>query len=133
MLLDFYIPRIVAFDSKDIYTSLLTEPNSVDQSICDVNCILFDFENQAISRMVCIPDKSDLASPGTQPDIPLTPALQLVLSTGKIPQPVTSQLWHTATCPYANNDQGQLANVLHGLIISAPPPQCHHYHALSCE
>lgn len=45
VLFGFTVPLIIVIDSKDLYTSLSTQRNSIDRSIrADVNIIRFDFE-----------------------------------------------------------------------------------------
>lgn len=85
-LLGIDVPLIVATDSKDLYSSLSTQRNSIDKSIrADVNVIRFEFETMAVNTMVWIPGKCNPADPGTKRDSPLAEVLQLMLFTGKIP------------------------------------------------
>lgn len=80
------IELLIALDSKDLFSSLSTQRNSIDRSIrADVNVIRFEFETKSVSKIYWIPGKMNLSDPGTKADSPLIPALQLLLHTGKIP------------------------------------------------
>lgn len=52
--------------------------------MADVNCIRFNFETEAVSRMVWIPSNEDLADPGCKPDSQNTPARQLLIHSGHV-------------------------------------------------
>jgi len=85
-LLGINVELIVIVDSKDLYTSLSTQRNSIDRSIrADVNVIRFEFETNSVNEMVWVPGSLNLADPGTKPDSPLTQPLQLLMHTGMIP------------------------------------------------
>lgn len=75
----------VCVDSKDLFTSLSTQRNSVDRSIrSDVACIRYEFQTGCIDAITWIPGKLNLADVLTKSDSPLTDALQLTLYTGRI-------------------------------------------------
>ena len=72
-------------DSKDLYTSMSTQRNSIDRSIRgDVSTIRFECLTGNINRISWIPGKINLADPLTKKDSALTDTLQLCLHTGKI-------------------------------------------------
>lgn len=76
----------MVLDSKDLYTSLATQRQSVDRSVrADVNYIRYHFEVGNANRICWIPGQLNLADPGTKSDSPLTPALQLLLISGRLP------------------------------------------------
>ena len=73
-------------DSKDLYSSLSTQRQSIDKSIRgDVSMIRYYFETGVLSQVVWIPGKVNLADVGTKPDSPLTTALQHCLASGTLP------------------------------------------------
>jgi len=75
----------IVVDSKDLYTSLTTQRNSIDRSIrADVNIIRFEYEVGNVDEIVWIPGSTNLADPGTKPDSALSEALQLTLFEGRI-------------------------------------------------
>lgn len=79
------IPLLVALDSRDLFTSLSTQRNSVDKSIrADVNVIRYEFETQHVDEIIWIPDRVNLTDPGTKTDSPLTQSLLQTMSNGKI-------------------------------------------------
>ena len=70
-------------DSKNLFTSLSTQRNSVDRSIRgDVACIRFEFQVGNLDQITWIPGKTNLADALTKRDSPLTDALQLTLFSG---------------------------------------------------
>ena len=72
-------------DSKDMFTSLSTQRNSIDRSIrSDVAFIRFEFQVGSVDKITWIPGKLNLADVLTKPDSPLTEALQLTLFPGKL-------------------------------------------------
>lgn len=73
-------------DSKDLFSTLSTERNSIDKSIrADVNVIGFEFETKAVDKIICIPGRLNLADPCPKRDSSLSDMLQLLLFTGKLP------------------------------------------------
>ena len=84
-LLDMEIKLRIAVDSKDLFTSLSTQRNSIDKSIRgDVSCIRFEFQTGAVDTISWIPGQANLADPLTKKDSCLTDALQLTLFTGRL-------------------------------------------------
>lgn len=85
-LLGISVQLVVVTDSKDMYTSLSTQRNSVDKSIrSDVNLIRFEFETNSVNTVIWIPGKTNPADCATKRDSPLTDMLRLMLLTGKLP------------------------------------------------
>lgn len=79
------VPLVIEHDSKDMFTSLRTQKNSVDKSIrFDVNVIRFAFERRAVDKFVWISGLENLADPGTKSDSPITEAVQLALVDGRL-------------------------------------------------
>ena len=63
-------------DSKDLFTSLSTQRNSIDRSIRgDVASIRFEFQVGNVNKISWIPGKINLADPLTNKDSQLTDAL----------------------------------------------------------
>ena len=86
LLLDLSVELIFILDSKDLYTSLSTQRQSIDRSVrADVNYIRYQFEVGNANRICWVPGRLNLADPGTKPDSPLTQALQLLRYSGKLP------------------------------------------------
>jgi len=82
---DMDIRMRLCLDSKDLFTSLSTQRNSIDRSIRgDVSCIRFEFQTGNVERISWIPGKLNLADPLTKKDSPLTDMLQLSLFTGRL-------------------------------------------------
>ena len=72
-------------DSRDLFTSLSTQRNSIDRSIrSDVACIRYEFQVGSVDLITWVPGKLNLADVLTKPDSPLTDVLQLTLYTGRI-------------------------------------------------
>lgn len=85
-LLHAAINLIVVVDSKDLYTTLTTQRQSIDRSIRgDVGVIRFEFEVKNITEVMWIPGKLNPADVGTKFDSPLIPAVSQLLSTGLLP------------------------------------------------
>lgn len=77
---------IIVVDSKDLFTTLTTQRQSVDRSIRgDIGVIRFEFETRNVSRIIWIPGKTNPADIGTKFDSPLTDAVAQLLATGKFP------------------------------------------------
>ena len=73
----------ITVDSKDLFSTLLTCRLATDRSIRGhVSSIIFEFATKNVSSMICDHRKINLADPGTKPDNPLTPTLQLLLEAG---------------------------------------------------
>ena len=84
-LLDVEIKIRVLVDSKDLFTSLSTQKNSIDKSIRgDVRCIRFEFQTGAVDEMSWIPGRINLADPMTKKDSCPTDALQFTLFSGRL-------------------------------------------------
>ena len=84
-LLDVEIGTQICVDSKDLFTSLSTQRNSIDRSIrSDVACIRFEFQVGSINKITLLPGKLNLEDALTKRDSPLTEVLQLTLYTGRI-------------------------------------------------
>lgn len=84
-LLNVQVPLWIAVDSKDLFTTLSTCRNSVDRSIRgDVSVIRYEFETGAVSKMIWIEGKTNLADPGTKPNSPLVSTLQLTMASGEL-------------------------------------------------
>lgn len=77
------LPLHIVLDSRDLFTSLSTQRQSIDKSIqADVNVIRHEFELRNVARFIWLPGKLYLSDAGTKPDSPLTEALQLSLANG---------------------------------------------------
>ena len=86
LLLGIEVDLIILMDSKDLYSSLASQRQSIDKSIrADVNFVRNEFEVGNANRIACIPGKLNLADPGTKPDSHLISALNLLLVSGKLP------------------------------------------------
>lgn len=70
-------------DSKDLYTSLSTQRQSIDKSVRnDVNCIRFTYET-VLDVFAWIRGNVNIADVGTKKNSALTDALSVILATGK--------------------------------------------------
>lgn len=67
---------LFALDSRDLFTSLRMQQNSVYQSICPESSIN-ECETHDVDHTVWIPVRVNLTGPGTNTDILLSVALQL--------------------------------------------------------
>lgn len=75
----------ICVDSKDLFTSLSTQRNSIDRSMRnDVSCIRFKFQVGSLDKITWLPGKLNLADALTKQDSPLTEALRLTLYTGRL-------------------------------------------------
>lgn len=84
-ILNMNIPVRLCVDSKDLFTSLSTQRNSIDRSIRgDVASIRYEFQVGNVRQISWIPGKLNLADVLTKKDSPLTDALQLTLFTGRL-------------------------------------------------
>lgn len=84
-LLDMDIRVRLCVDSKDLFTSLSTQRNSIDRSIRgDVGCIRYEFQTGAVEKISWIPGTTNLADPLTKKNSSLTDVLQLTLFSGRI-------------------------------------------------
>lgn len=106
-------------DSKDIFTSLWAQRNSIDNSIKrDVSWIRYEFQTKAV-EISWIPGKTNIADPLTKKDSALTEALQLSLSTGTVCVDLTYVI---ETKSWKKNfglfERGVVGNYCH--IISVP-------------
>lgn len=85
LLFGIKVELIIILDSKDLFTSLSTQKNSIDKSVrADVSVIRFEFECGNVSTFKWIPGKNNLADPGTKPDSPLTESLCITLAEGRL-------------------------------------------------
>lgn len=85
ILLRMPIRLLIALDSRDLFTSLSTQRNSIDKSIrADVNVIRYEYETINADEIIWIPGRVNLSDPGTKTDSPLAQALQLTMSSGKL-------------------------------------------------
>lgn len=81
----------VLIDSKDLYSTLSTQKNSVDRSVrAAVNCIRFTYETE-LDVLGWISGQVNIADVGTKENSPLTDALVLMLATGRITVDLSSQ------------------------------------------
>ncbi len=72
-------------DSKDLFTSLSTQRNSIDRSIRgDVSSIRFEFQTGAVEKISRVPGNVNLADPLTKKDSQLSDLLQLTLYKGRL-------------------------------------------------
>lgn len=79
------IDMTIVVDSKDLYTTLITQSQSIDRSIHgDIGVVRFEFEVQNVSKIVWIAGKLSLANVGTEFDSHLNDVMAQLLSTGKI-------------------------------------------------
>ena len=84
-ILNMIIPVRLCVDSKDLFTSLSTQRNSIDRSIRgDVASIRYEFQVGNVRQISWIPGKINLADVLTKKDSPLTDALQLTLFNGRL-------------------------------------------------
>lgn len=84
-ILGLRINFVVALDSRELSTSLLTQYNSIDKSIrADVNCICYKSDVINCNERISFPENGNLADPGTKTDSPLTQAPLSTLSHGRI-------------------------------------------------
>ena len=85
LVLNHSVKLLVATDSKDLFTSLSTQRNSIDKSIrADVNVIRYEFQTRSVDKIVWVPGKVNLADPGTKRDSALTETLQALMTTGRL-------------------------------------------------
>lgn len=80
------INLVIAVDSKDLYTTLTTQRQSIDKSIRgDVGVIRYKFENQAVSQFIWNPGSLNPADIGTKFDSQLNMAVVQILQSLMIP------------------------------------------------
>lgn len=80
ILLGFTIVLIVVLNSKDFYSSLSTQRQSIDKSFrADVNYTRYQFEVGNADRICWVPRRLNLADAGTKSDNSLTQPLHLLL------------------------------------------------------
>ena len=90
-------------DSKDLFTSLSTQKNSIDSSITgDVECIRFELQTGTVEKISWIPGKVNLADPLTNKYSVLTAPLLLTLFTGRL----SLDLFTVAATKYARKNFG---------------------------
>lgn len=76
----------IVTNSKDLYTSLLTQKNSIDWSICaDVNIISYEFETGFVTNIVWIRGSTNPADPAPEQDSALAETLCVMLHSGILP------------------------------------------------
>lgn len=91
-LLDIELQLQIALDTKDLFTSLSKQKNSIHRSIrADVNFIHYEFETLNLNLITWIPGSVNLADNGTKPDSPLIESLQILLATGLLPFEFSNQ------------------------------------------
>lgn len=91
---------IVALDSRDLFTSLSTQRNSIDKSIrADINVIRYEYEIRNADDIIWIPAKVILTDPGTKPDSPLTQNMIQTMSCGRIAIDLTAHETRSADQP----------------------------------
>lgn len=72
-------------DSKEIFTSVSTQRNSIDKSIrADVASIRFEFQTRTLDKISWIPGRVNLADPLKNKNCSITDLLQLILFTGRL-------------------------------------------------
>ena len=72
-------------DSKDLFSSVSTQRNSIDQFIRgDVSSIRFTFHTGSVKKISWVPGNINLADPLTKKASQLTELLQLTLLTGRL-------------------------------------------------
>lgn len=77
---------ILVVDSKDLFTSISTQRDSVDRSTHPiVNTTGFEYETGGVDELLWIPGSFNLADPGTITESPLVTLLQLLMHNGVIP------------------------------------------------
>lgn len=75
----------ICVDSKDLFTSLSTQRNSIDRLMrSDIACIRFELQVASIDKITWLPGKLNIADALTKQDSPLTEALRITLYTGKL-------------------------------------------------
>ena len=85
ILLGRKIELLIVLDSKDLFTSLSTQRNSIDKSVRgDVNVIRFEFEVGNVAEFIWVPGSKNIADPCTKADSPLIESLCLTLADGKM-------------------------------------------------
>lgn len=84
-LLKIDIKTQICLDSRELFTSLSTQSNSIDRSIrSDIACIRFEFQVGSINQITWVPGKLNLADSFTKPNSQLTETLQLTLYSGRL-------------------------------------------------
>lgn len=79
---------IVALDSRDSFSSLATQWQSIYRSIrSDVNFIRYELDIKHANRISWIPGRLILSDQSTNQDSPFVPPLQLLLFSGKLTHP----------------------------------------------
>lgn len=74
------IPLVIPLDSRDPFTSLSTQRNRAEKSICcDVNVERHEFQRKFIDHISWIPDMENLPEPGTKRDSPLIDVLPVIM------------------------------------------------------
>lgn len=90
----------VALDPKYPFTSLSTQHNRIDKSICaDINVIRYEFKRCNVSRIILIPSCENLAESSTKIYSPLTTPLQLLLLDGRLSLDFPTAETRDAACP----------------------------------
>ena len=80
-LLGISLRLVVTLYSRDFFTSLSMQTNSIDESIrTDVNCIRYEYETRNADDVIWIPGKVNLTDPST--DCPLTQAMVHTMAFG---------------------------------------------------
>lgn len=77
------VDLIKVVDSKDLFTYLSTQKNSIDRSTRSiVNTIRFEYETGGVDEVIWVPRSVNLPDPGTKTDSSLALALQLMKTNG---------------------------------------------------
>lgn len=86
IILNIEVKLIIATDSKDLFTFLSTQRNSIDKSIrADVTLIRYEFVTHSVDKIVSINGTINQADPWTKRDSALCDMLQLMIFTGTLP------------------------------------------------
>lgn len=76
----------ISLDIKDLSTHLLMQRNSIGRSIgADVKYIRYEIGTQNVNTITWFSGTTNDADPSTKTGIPVTPCLQLLLSSGVVP------------------------------------------------
>lgn len=87
MILNQHVDVWIVVDTKDLFNSLSTKRNSIDNSIfADANVIRFEFKCCYVNSIIWISGSVNLADTGKKSKSPVADALQLLQFSVKIPQ-----------------------------------------------
>lgn len=86
LLLQVKLDLVITVNSKDLYTTLTAQRQSVDRPIRgDVGVLRFEVDVKNVSKVAWIPGKLNPADIGTKLDSQLTLVIAQMLATGRIP------------------------------------------------